>query len=223
VSTVAKRHDDRAGPAIEIGIQRAPSQGGACIIEKRVSDLDEYAAAAVGSDQVFVARQCLSARDGPAVDICLKFVGREETDGKDFHTRTLGSGLRRRYIPIAKQFAKHLDATTDFCIPVNSICSAWETMQEKLDLPGDRESGMKLIRRSMASLVRDRIGETNYPQVKRFMGHPPADVTDIYALAKPEQLGIALATIEQIVDETEAKAPGAYRKVTAKSLAIRSV
>lgn len=130
---------------------------------------------------------------------------------------------RRAYIPIAKQFAKHLDSTDGFYIPVDSVRSAWETMQDKLNLPGDRESGMKLIRRSMASLVRDRIGETNYPQVKRFMGHSPADVTDIYALAKPEQLGIALAAIEQIVDEIEAKAPGSYRKFTAKSLAIRSV
>ena len=130
---------------------------------------------------------------------------------------------RRAYIPIPKQFAKHLDATEGFYIPVESIRQAWETMQEKLKLPGNRESGMKLPRRSMASLVRDRIGEANYPQVKRFMGHSPADVTDIYALAKPEQLGIALGAIEDIIDEIEALAPGAYRKTTAKSLAIRSV
>lgn len=130
---------------------------------------------------------------------------------------------RRAYIPIAKQFAKHLDATEGLYLPVASIRTAWETMREELKLPGNRESGWKLPRRSMASLVRDRIGETNYPQVKRFMGHAAADVTDIYALAKPEQLGIALAEIEKIIDEIESLAPGAYRKITAKSLAIRSV
>lgn len=96
-------------------------------------------------------------------------------------------------------------------------------MQDKLNLPGNRESGMKLPRRSMSSLVRDRIGEANYPQVTRFMGHSPANVTDIYALAKPEQLGIALAAIEGIIDEIEALAPGSCRKSTAKSLAIKSV
>lgn len=130
---------------------------------------------------------------------------------------------RRAYIPVAKQFAKHLDATDGLYIPVESIRTAWETMRISLNLPSNREYGWKLPRRSMASLVRDRIGEANYSQVKRFMGHAAADVTDIYALAKPEQLGIALAEIEKIIDEIEALAPGAYRKVTAKQLAIRSV
>lgn len=130
---------------------------------------------------------------------------------------------RRAYIPIAKQFAKHLDATDGIYLPVASIRTAWETMRTELKLPGNRESGWKLPRRSMASLVRDRIGEANYAQVKRFMGHAAADVTDIYALAKPEQLGIALAEIEKIIDEIEALAPGAYRINTAKQLAIRIV
>lgn len=130
---------------------------------------------------------------------------------------------RRSYIPIAKQFAQHLDGTTGFYIPVASVRTAWEAMAKKIGLPGERESGLKLIRRSMASLVRDRIGEANYPQVQRFMGHSEAHVTDIYALAKPEQLGIALAEIEKIIDEIEALAPGSYRKVTAKQFAIRAV
>jgi hypothetical protein len=130
---------------------------------------------------------------------------------------------RRAHIPIAKQFAPHLDSVDGPYIPVDSVRTAWEAMADKLKLPKDREAGQKLIRRSMASLIRDRIGETNYPQVKRFLGHTAADVSDIYALAKPEQLGIALAEIERIIDEIEALAPGAYRKVTAKSLAIRAV
>lgn len=118
----------------------------------------------------------------------------------------------RAFIPIARQFASCLDASTGGrYVPVASIRKAWEGMAAELKLPGDREAGMKLIRRSMASLVRDRLGETNYPQVSRFMGHSRARVTDIYALAKPEQLGLALDEIEKIIDEIEALAPGAYR------------
>lgn len=130
----------------------------------------------------------------------------------------------RAFIPVARQFAACLDASDgDRYVPVSSVRKAWEGMAAELGLPGDREAGMKLIRRSMASLVRDRLGETNYPQVSRFMGHSRARVTDIYALVKPEQLGLALAEIENIIDEIEALAPGAYRKFTAAQLSIRAV
>jgi hypothetical protein len=35
---------------------------------------------------------------------------------------------RRAIVPIAKQFAPHLDETKGFYIPVDSVKSAWESM-----------------------------------------------------------------------------------------------
>lgn len=129
----------------------------------------------------------------------------------------------RAHIPVARQFAKCLETSEGMYVPVRSIRTAWEAMADSLGLPGDRESGTKLIRRSMASLVRDRLGETDYPQLERFMGHQRARITDIYALSKPEQLGLVLNQIEGVIDEIETLAPGAYRAVTAEQRSIRAV
>lgn len=116
----------------------------------------------------------------------------------------------RPTIPIAKQFAPHLDACANFYIPVDSVRSEWSRMAKKLCLPSDGEAGMKLIRRSMATLLRNRMGEQYMPQIERMLGHRQVSMTDIYALASPSQLGAALAEIEAIIDEIEKLSPGAF-------------
>lgn len=116
----------------------------------------------------------------------------------------------RPIIPIAKQFAPHLDAITGPYIPVASIRSEWQRMARELGLPGEGEAGWKLIRRSMATLLRNRLGEQYMPQIERFLGHRQESMSDIYALASPAQLGRALREIEKIIAEIERLAPGAF-------------
>ena len=42
------------------------------------------------------------------------------------------------------------------------VKGAYEAMEETCGLPGDGESGLKLIRRSMARLARQRLGELDW-------------------------------------------------------------
>jgi hypothetical protein len=50
------------------------------------------------------------------------------------------------------------------------------------------------------------------------LGHVKASVSDIYTLPDPANLGLVLAAAEEIIDEIEALAPGAYRAFTALSV-----
>jgi len=84
-------------------------------------------------------------------------------------------------------------------------------MRKALGLPATPgDAGEKLIRRSMATLGRRRLGEANWTQGKIMMGHVKASISDIYAVLDPANLGLVLDVTEQIIDEIEALAPGAY-------------
>lgn len=72
----------------------------------------------------------------------------------------------------------------------------------------DGESGTKLIRCSMATLLRDRLAVSDWLEIEMFFGHTRFDQTsDIYAPFAPNYLAKA-REIEAIVDEVEALAPG---------------
>lgn len=118
-------------------------------------------------------------------------------------------------IPIARQCAPLLDAMDDHWIGVSTIRGSWDRMRESLGLPDDRQAGPKLIRRSMATLVRRRIGEAYWRQGEIMLGHAPFAISDIYAIPDPANLGLALAATEAIIDEINALSPGAYRTFTA--------
>lgn len=118
----------------------------------------------------------------------------------------------RPKVPVARQFAPFLDNGQAF-IPVSSVRSSWEKMRKELGLPSDREAYVKLIRRSVATIARKRIGEANWRQGEMMLGHVKASVSDIYALPDPANLGLALAATEGIIDEIEALAPGAFGNV----------
>lgn len=117
---------------------------------------------------------------------------------------------RRAVVPIARQFAAHLDGCDGAYLPVNSIKSAWEAMARELQLPIAGQSGMKLIRRSMMTLGRKRLGEEHWVQGRMMAGHVKVTVSDLYALLDPANLGRALAVTEAIIDEIEAACPGAF-------------
>lgn len=120
----------------------------------------------------------------------------------------------RPVIPIARQVAQWLDATNGHFVNANSVRSAWRNMAEEIGLPRDGESGMKLIRRSMAKLLRDRLPKTHWVEVELFLGHSKFDsVSDIYAPYDPSYCARAKQEIEAIIDEIEALVPGAFTGV----------
>ena len=70
---------------------------------------------------------------------------------------------------------------------------------------------MKLIRRSMAQLLRDR-GVVD-DQIELQLGHRKLDsVSELYAPFKPDSLQAALTAIEAVIDDIEAQVPGAFRR-----------
>ena len=118
----------------------------------------------------------------------------------------------RPTLPVARQFAPWLDEALerDAYLPVSTIKHGWLSMRTHLGLPGNAEAGEKLIRRSMATIARRMLGEERWPQGKMMLGHVKADVSDIYALPDPANLGAALAVTEAIIDEIEKAVPGAF-------------
>lgn len=129
----------------------------------------------------------------------------------------------RPKVPVARQFAPFLDDGDAF-LPVDHVRSSWAKMQAELHLPKQGEAGEKLIRRSMATLARKRIGEAQWRQGEMMLGHAKASVSDIYALPDPANLGLALSVTEAIIDEIDQAAPGAFsRNFTATGVRIKVV
>lgn len=121
----------------------------------------------------------------------------------------------RPTIPVAAQFGAVLEGMGDPYIANASIRSAWDTMCVQLDLPKDGNAGSKLIRRSMATEARKRLGEEHWIQGQMMLGHAKHNISDVYAVPDPANLGRALAVTEQIITEIEAIVPAAYRNLTA--------
>ena len=132
----------------------------------------------------------------------------------------LGRRQTRKYrgvVPVPRQFIPHLVATRGNYLPIASIRGAWDAMRAEIGLPSIRgEAGWKLIRRSMATLARRRIGEANWRQGEIMLGHVRASTSDIYALRDPANLGLALAATESIIEDICELVPDAfYRTNTA--------
>lgn len=117
----------------------------------------------------------------------------------------------RATIRVAWRAALHLDAAKGFFVGRKSVRSAWESMCAELDLPGDGEAGSKLIRRSMAHLLRRR--GVPVEQVELMLGHRKIDATsELYAPFDPGYVAEAMAEIETIIGEIETLAPGAFSR-----------
>lgn len=111
------------------------------------------------------------------------------------------------------QFALHLDGCEGFFVPVKDITGAWETMRTELGWPSDRQYGPKIIRRSGAKLLRDRLPKADWSEIEMMLGHARFDQTsDIYAPFDPTYLAAAKAELERIIDEIEILAPGAFHR-----------
>lgn len=118
----------------------------------------------------------------------------------------------RPKVPIARQMVPFLDEAEGPLIGIVTLNEPWMKLARKLKLPTGRQAGPKLVRRSMATLARKRIGEANWQQGRMMLGHVRFDVSDIYALPDPANLGLALAATESIIDEIEALCPGAFHR-----------
>lgn len=131
----------------------------------------------------------------------------------------------RPVVPIIEPFARELDLTDGPYITVNSVKSAFETMVADLGLPRDGESGMKLIRRSMADILRSRMPKRHWVEIEMFLGHDKFnDVSGVYAPFRPDYLAVAKQEIAKIADIIEKAVPGAfYRTVTAQKPALKVV
>ncbi|MED5545673.1 MAG: hypothetical protein VYD90_10520 [Pseudomonadota bacterium] len=116
----------------------------------------------------------------------------------------------RPAVPVPDVFARLLDANEGYFVPVQSVRKAFESMLDELGLPRERETGLKLIRRSVSQIARRRIGEAQWTQGRMMLGHHKASTSDLYALPDPANLGLALEATTNIINEISELAPGAF-------------
>ena len=91
----------------------------------------------------------------------------------------------RPVVPVPHQLARLLDQTEGYFVTVKSVRKAFEAMQNELGLPRERETGLKLIRRSIAQIARKRIGEERWTQGEMMLGHWKSSTSDLNALFDP--------------------------------------
>lgn len=139
--------------------------------------------------------------------------GQWDSRARKLNLNPKGRIQTRKYrptVPIARQVAPLLDDTHGFFVTVASVRKAFEAMQDALGLPGDREAGLKLIRRSMAQLGRDRLGRAAWIEGKYMLGHHRPDPSDLYGIDTPGDFPRALKVTEEIIDEIISLAPLAF-------------
>lgn len=131
---------------------------------------------------------------------------------------------RRATVAVPECVGKWLDTITGPVVPLALSKSTWRRMQAGLGLPFEGQAGMKLIRRSMMTLARKRLGEEHWIQGRMMAGHVSMTVSDIYALPDPANLGRVLAVTQALIDEIDRLAPGAfYRDLTASAPNVVSI
>lgn len=118
----------------------------------------------------------------------------------------------RATVPIARQGIWLFEGTPGPLVKGNAK-KAMAAMAAELGLPGDGEAGLKLIRRSMAHIVRTRLEAASKPidQLEVFLGHRVVgSVSELYAPFSPSYLHTVKGVLEDVLDELETLAPGAF-------------
>ena len=104
--------------------------------------------------------------------------------------------------------------------PVKDVRSAWTSMLKALGLPQDRDHGSYIIRRSMATILRNWHHEAGRFQVSEWdlqaqMGHRGQSTTEVYAKASLTHKSTVQRALAEVLKELERLAPGAlHRKNT---------
>lgn len=117
---------------------------------------------------------------------------------------------KRPIVPIGLRVAALLDANVGFYVKADSVGRAFREMQKWLGLPGDGETGLKLIRRSVAHIARQRLGERDWIEGQIMLGHKKVTTSDTYAPFDTGYLGEALRVTDEIIEAIEKLVPGAF-------------
>ena len=139
--------------------------------------------------------------------------GQWQLSARTFALNPVGRRQTRKYratVPVPESVVDWLDTVKGPIVADGLSKSTWQRMERTLGLPGNGQSGMRLIRRSIATLARRRLGEENWIQGRIMLGHVQPTTSDIYAVTEPAHLGRALAVTTELIDEIEALAPGAF-------------
>jgi hypothetical protein len=94
-----------------------------------------------------------------------------------------------RQVPVPECVGEWLDTINGPVVAAGAEQGDVAADAAELGIPFDGEGGMKLIRRSMMTLARKRLGEEHWIQGRMMAGHVPMTVSDIYALPDPANLG----------------------------------
>jgi len=121
----------------------------------------------------------------------------------------------RAIVPIVPHVARELETISGHYVSVISVKKSFASMAAALSLPAEGEAGMKLMRRSMANLLRARRVPTK--EIEIMLGHRVIEsVSELYAPFDPAYCANAKAAIEAICDEIAQAVPNAfYRSFTA--------
>lgn len=92
--------------------------------------------------------------------------------------------------------------------PIHDVDSAWLTMLEKLELPTTRNWKPYILRRSLATMMRER-GASKW-DVEGMMGHRGTSTTELYAISS--LYPSAFKALGEIVAELETLAPGCLHR-----------
>lgn len=95
---------------------------------------------------------------------------------------------------------------------VESVDTAWDTMRDELGLPYGIEYGSYIIRRSMATILRNwhKHGGTmvDYRELQEQMGHAKQTTTDSYALNEISAQTTVQKALSEVLAKLEQLAPG---------------
>ncbi|CAN5193523.1 hypothetical protein BH10PSE12_BH10PSE12_37230 [soil metagenome] len=143
---------------------------------------------------------------------------RKQWDGnlQIIHLNPNGRRQTKKYRAIVRapwQLALQLDQASGFYVGVGSVRSAFDAMCEELGWAKNGEHGTKLIRRSVAQLLRDPARGVPTEQLELQLGHRRIDsVTELYGAFDPAYLREVTAAIESLIDEVEVLVPGAFHR-----------
>ena len=145
--------------------------------------------------------------------------GQWNTQARVFSLNPVGrrqTKKRRAVVPLPECIGGWLDTINGPICSKEVSKATWRRMQAELGIPFEGQGGMKLVRRSVSTLARKRLGEEHWVQGRMMLGHVPVSVSDLYALPDPANLGRALSVTQTIIEDIEELAPGAfYRNLTA--------